>query len=79
VTDAETVRAWLIDDLFFGDPGAALADDDDLFELGLDSMAITRLVVRVERELGVVVPDSDVVGENFATVPAIAALVARRR
>jgi acyl carrier protein len=73
-----TLRAWLIEDLFFGDPGAALADDDDLFELGLDSMGITRLVVRIERELGVRIPDADIVAEHWQDLTAIAALVASR-
>ena len=50
-TAQRAIRAHLIDDLFFGDSGAALEPGDDLFELGLDSLGVTRLMVFLEREI----------------------------
>ena len=56
-----------------------IEDNDDLFELGLDSMSVTRLVVFAERTLAAQIPDSEVVAKNFATLSALTALVMRHR
>lgn len=71
------LTAHLVDELFFGDPGAALAPGDDLFELGLDSLGIQRLLVWLERRAKVRIPDSEVVADHFRTVGDIAVLVER--
>ncbi len=79
MTDTEIedlLRAHLLDDLFFGEPGV-IEPDDDLFELGLDSMGVTRLVVFAERRLGSRIPDRDVVAAHFGTLRALVALVQR--
>ena len=68
----------LVDELFFGDPDASLKPDGDLFDQGLDSMAIHRLVVFMERSFRVRVPDSEVIADNFRTLDALVALVRRR-
>ncbi len=81
MTEAEIMnllRERLLDDLFFGEPGV-IELDDDLFELGLDSMGVTRLVVFAERRLGASIPDSDVVAENVGTLRALLATVLRHR
>ena len=70
------LRQHLLDDLFFGEPGT-IDLDDDLFDLGLDSMGVTRLLVFAERRLGARIPDSEVVHAHFVTLRALAALVAR--
>jgi acyl carrier protein len=48
---------------------------DDLFEAGLDSMAIMRLLIHVETAFGFRLPVSQVNRENFSTVQKIAALI----
>ncbi|MCX6962380.1 MAG: phosphopantetheine-binding protein [Verrucomicrobia bacterium] len=48
---------------------------DDLFEAGLDSMAIMRLLIHVETAFGCRLPVSQVNRENFSTVQKIAALI----
>lgn len=68
---AAALRRQLVDDLFFGDEEQILRDDDDLFELGLDSLGVHRLVVFIERELRVKLPDSAIVGEHFRTLAAL--------
>lgn len=72
------LREQLIEDLFFGDASAVIAQGDDLFELGLDSMGITRLVVFVEKRLGARIADEDITVDHFGTLSALADLVARR-
>jgi acyl carrier protein len=48
---------------------------DDLFEAGLDSMSIMRLLIHVETAFGYRIPVSQVNRENFSTVQKIAALI----
>lgn len=49
-----------------------IAPDEDLFTSGiLDSLAILQLVMFIEEQFGVEVPDGDVVFENFHSVAAI--------
>ena len=76
-TIANAVRSWLVDELFFGDP-TPIEDGEDLFELGLDSLGITRLVVFLERRFSVRIPDSEVVADHVRSVRALVALVRRR-
>jgi acyl carrier protein len=48
---------------------------DDLFEAGLDSMSIMRLLIHVETAFGCRIPVSQVNKENFSTMQKIAALI----
>lgn len=73
------LRNQIAEDLFFGDTDVELADDADLFELGLDSLGINRLIVFLERRFKARLSDGDIVPENFRTVAALLALVARTR
>ena len=48
---------------------------DNLFEAGLDSMSIMRLLIHVETTFGCRIPVSQVNRDNFSTVQKIAALI----
>lgn len=48
---------------------------DDLFEAGLDSMSIMRLLIHVESAFGCRIPVAQVNRENFSSVSKIAALL----
>lgn len=49
-----------------------LNPDDDLFSSGLlDSLGVLQLVLFIEEQFGVEIPDEDVVFENFQSVNAI--------
>ena len=73
------LKDYLVDELFFGDPQARLEVDDDLFELGLDSLGVNRLVVFMERRLEARIPDAEVIADHFRTLSALVALVERCR
>ena len=49
--------------------------DSDLYENGLDSMAIMQLLVLVEEEYGVSIPERALTRKNFASVRQIANLL----
>ena len=53
--------------------------EDDLFEAGLDSMAIMQLLLLIEENFGVAIPASELSRENFSTAKAIAQLIRARR
>ncbi|OKH99763.1 D-alanyl carrier protein [Streptomyces sp. CB02923] len=56
-----------------------LADHEDLFASGfVNSLFIMQLVMFVESELGTPVADEDLQMDNFRSVDAVAAFVARK-
>ena len=55
--------------------GPEFAVTDDLFEAGLDSMSIMRLLIQVENAFGCRIPVAQVNRENFSTVSKIATLI----
>jgi acyl carrier protein len=57
--------------------GVEVEAGSDLFEAGLESMGIMQVVLRIEREMGVVVPEGEVTRENFRTVAGLTAMVRR--
>jgi methoxymalonate biosynthesis acyl carrier protein len=59
--------------------GRALRDDDDVFASGyVNSMFGMQLVQFVETAFGIVVENEDLELDNFRSVNAVAALVARK-
>jgi acyl carrier protein len=48
-------------------------------EAGLTSMAAVKLMLAIEAEFGIAIPDSDLTPENFADVQAVEAMVERLR
>ena len=53
--------------------------EDDLFEAGLDSMAIMQLLLLIEENFGVEIPMGEVTRDNFHTSAAIACLVTQKQ
>jgi acyl carrier protein len=53
-------------------------EDGNLFEAGLDSLAIARLVAAVEDRFGIELVGEDLSRENLATPTTLAALIAAR-
>ncbi len=48
-------------------------------EAGLTSMAAVKLMLAIEAEFGIAIPDEDLSPENFSSLGAIVALVTRVR
>ncbi len=69
----ERIRAELLEiDADFG-------IDDDMFHAGLDSMAIMQVIMILEEEFGVKLPDRLIKRETFATARAVAGAVIAQR
>ena len=77
--DVETaVRRFLTTEL--GRDVSRVGPDDSLLESGtIDSVGVMQLVAFLGKTYGITVEDDDLTPENFDTIGAIAAFVARRR
>jgi len=53
--------------------------DSNLYEAGLDSMALMQLLILVEEEYGVSIPERDLTRQNFSTTRHLAQLIRERR
>lgn len=59
--------------------GRALQPDDDFERMGIDSMALLKILLFVEAEFGFWMPDEDLVAENLTSPRALARYICRRR
>ena len=57
------------------DPELAIGMDNDLFEAGLDSMAIMQLLIAIETRLGKTISVREVTRENFKSARSILSLL----
>ena len=53
-----------------------VAADDDLRESGISSLDMVNLMLAVEAEFGLTIPEADMTPANFRSIAAIEALVA---
>jgi acyl carrier protein len=59
--------------------GRAVGRDQDLSESGLSSLDVVNLMLAVEAEFGVKIPDREMTPANFRTMARIEALVERAK
>ena len=52
--------------------------ESNLYDSGLDSMAIMQLLILIEEEFGVALPESELTRQNFSTVRSVAGLIRAR-
>jgi acyl carrier protein len=77
VPTAEEVMAMLREE-GIADLAEGFAVDGNLFEAGLDSMAVMQLIVIAEERFGAVIGPEDAGRENLETPEALARLIGRR-
>ena len=59
-------------------PGHAIAPDDRLEPAGVDSMALLKVLLFIEREFGFWIPDEDLVDDVVMSATSLARYVAGR-
>jgi acyl carrier protein len=59
--------------------GRSIQPDDDFELMGIDSMALLKVLLFVEAEFGFWMPDEDLVAENLTSPRALAHYICRRR
>ncbi len=58
--------------------GPSFNAESNLYEAGLDSMAIMQLLLLIEQKFGVMLPESDLSRENFNDIRSLAVLLEKR-
>jgi acyl carrier protein len=67
----QKIRNFIFDELIFVAEPENFSDDDDLLEAGLDSMGIMRLIMYIEEQFGVTLPDSEIDPDNVNSFNAL--------
>ncbi|MFC1652873.1 acyl carrier protein [Planctomycetota bacterium] len=69
------IRAYIIDNILFGDD-SQLSDNASFQETGvLDSAGFLEVITFLEEKYGIAISDSDIVPDNFDTVQRMAVYV----
>ncbi len=75
----QKIRDFIFRELIFVDNPAQFSNDDDLLEAGLDSMGIMRLIMFIEDEFGVTLPDSEIEPDNVKNFNALENWILRHK
>lgn len=65
------IRDFIFKELIFVAEPEQFSDDDDLLEAGLDSMGIMRLIMFIEDEFSVTLPDTEIEPDNVQSFNAL--------
>ncbi len=60
----QKIRDFIFNELIFVAEPEKFSDDDDLLAAGLDSMGIMRLIMYIEEQFGVTLPDAEIDPDN---------------
>ncbi len=74
-----TIREFIFQELIFVANPDQFSDDDDLLEAGLDSMGIMRLIMFIEDNFGVTLPDEEIDPDNVQTLNALEKWILRHK
>jgi acyl carrier protein len=76
MTAKERIRKFVVEELGHDRPATDLADETSLIDNGvIDSLAIVKVVLFIEREFGIKVRDEDVLPASFDSIASIASFV----
>jgi acyl carrier protein len=79
VSTAAEVEQFIVADIAAGRGIESVAHDRDLLADGIiDSLGITELIAFLEEKYAIKVDDDDIDAENFRSIDAIAAFVAKK-
>lgn len=67
----QKLKTFIFKELVCIDNADEFTETDDLLEAGLDSMGIMRLVLFIEDEFGVTLPDDELVPDNLRTLKSL--------
>ncbi|MCF6249909.1 MAG: phosphopantetheine-binding protein [Methylococcaceae bacterium] len=73
------IREFIFQELIFVANPDQFSDDDDLLEAGLDSMGIMRLIMFIEDNFGVTLPDEEIDPDNVQTLNALEKWILRHK
>ena len=71
----QDLKTFIFQELIFCDELDQFSYDDDLFDAGLDSMGIMRLLIFIEERFNVSLPDDELEPENLQTINKLLAWI----
>lgn len=71
----EEIKAFVLDEILPFVDKTNFSDEQNLFELGLDSLSIMRLVFFIEESFSVKIPEDRISMESLATINSIHNLI----
>lgn len=75
----EKIRAFIFQELIFVAEPDKFSNDDNLLAAGLDSMGIMRLIMFIEEQFGVTLPDAEIDPDNVHSVNALEQWILRHK
>lgn len=75
----DPLRRFIFAELIFVSDPKQFSNDDDLLEAGLDSMGLMRLVMHIENEFGVILPDEELEPDNVQSIKALEQWILRHK
>lgn len=79
VQTREKIRSYLFDTLIPTPKESWPADASDLYQHGMDSLRLMQLLVFIEQEVGVNLPDHEVTPERIGSVDSIVEWVGQHK
>ncbi len=73
------LKSFIFRELVFIENPDEFSETDSLLDAGLDSMGIMRLVMFIEDEFGVTLPDEELVPENVETLASLEGWIERHQ
>ncbi len=73
------LRAFIFEELIFVAEPEKFSDEDDLLEAGLDSMGIMRLIMFIEDNYSITLPDTEIEPDNVQTFKALEQWILRHK
>lgn len=75
----QQLQQFIFGELVYSPDPENFGEDDDLLEAGLDSMGIMRLIMFIEDNFGVTLPEEEVEPDNLRTLNALEHWIERHR
>jgi len=73
------LREFIFQELIFITEADSFSDDDNLLEAGLDSMGIMRLIMFIEDEFKVTLPDEEIDPDNVQSFNTLETWILRHK
>lgn len=73
------LRNFIFNELIFVPSPDQFGENDDLLEAGLDSMAIMRLIIFIENEFSVHLPDAEIEPDNVRSLHSLEQWICRHK
>ena len=73
------LRTFIFEELVFIAEPTRFGDDDNLLEAGLDSMGIMRLIMFIEEQFNITLPDTEIDPDNIETLNRLETWILRHQ